>query len=69
MVAVNTNLLSSVPMNANFFFLTCRHSYGESFSKKKWLREMVGQRELLSAFAGVSLHDIKGLRAPFLAVS
>ena len=32
------------------------------------MREMVGQRELLSAFAGVSVSDIRGLRAPFLAI-
>ena len=29
---------------------------------------MVGQRELLSAFAGIPLEDIRGMRAPFLAV-
>ena len=46
-----------------------RHSYGEQFSKKKWLKEMVGQRELLSAFAGIPLEDVRGMRAPFLAVS
>eukprot|EP00093_Oithona_nana_P007656 07656.XXX_165687_149673_1 [CDS] Oithona nana genome sequencing. len=44
------------------------HSYGEQFSKKKWLKEMVGQRELLSAFAGIPLEDIRGMRAPFLAI-
>ena len=49
-----------------FFF--CRHSYGEQFSKSKWMKEMVGQRELLSAFAGIPLEDIRGMRAPFLAV-
>ena len=46
----------------------CRHSYGEQFSKSKWMKEMVGQRELLSAFAGIPLEDIRGMRAPFLAV-
>ena len=45
-----------------------RHSYGEQFSKSKWMKEMVGQRELLSAFAGIPLEDIRGMRAPFLAV-
>jgi len=29
---------------------------------------MVGQRELLSAFAGIPLEDIRGMRAPFLAI-
>ena len=55
-------------INPNFFDFNCRHSYGEQFSKKKWLKEMVGQRELLSAFAGIPLEDIRGMRAPFLAV-
>ena len=44
------------------------YSYGESFSKTEWMREMVGQRELLSAFSGVDLSDVRGLRAPFLAI-
>jgi len=44
------------------------HSYGEQFSKSKWMKEMVGQRELLSAFAGIPLEDIRGMRAPFLAI-
>jgi len=44
------------------------HSYGEQFSKSKWMLEMVGQRELLSAFAGIPLEDIRGMRAPFLAI-
>ena len=55
-------------LTKNFFNFNCRHSYGEQFSKKKWLKEMVGQRELLSAFAGIPLEDIRGMRAPFLAV-
>jgi hypothetical protein len=29
---------------------------------------MVGQRELISAFAGVPISDVRGMRAPFLAV-
>ena len=45
-----------------------RHSYGEQFSKTKWKEEIVGQRELLSAFAGIPLEEIRGMRAPFLAV-
>jgi len=44
------------------------HSFGEQFSKKKWLKEMVGQREILSAYGGVKLEDIRGMRAPFLAI-
>lgn len=44
------------------------HSYGEQFSKTKWMREIVGQRELLSAFSGIPLEDIRGMRAPFLAI-
>ena len=53
-------------VHTTLFF--CRHSYGEQFSKSKWMKEMVGQRELLSAFAGIPLEDIRGMRAPFLAV-
>lgn len=30
---------------------------------------MVGQRELIAAFAGVDVEDVRGMRAPFLAVS
>lgn len=44
------------------------HSFGEQFSKKKWLKEMAGQREILSGFAGIKLEDIRGIRAPFLAI-
>jgi hypothetical protein len=29
---------------------------------------MVGQRELISAFAGVPIQEVRGMRAPFLAV-
>ena len=29
---------------------------------------MVGQREILSAYGGVKLEDIRGMRAPFLAI-
>jgi hypothetical protein len=31
------------------------HSFGEQFSKKKWLKEMAGQREIL---AGIPLEAI-----------
>jgi len=44
------------------------HSFGEQFSKKKWLKEMGGQREILAAYGGVHLEDIRGMRAPFLAI-
>ena len=64
------------------------------FSKKKWMKEMAGQREILSGvalihilqdilnwglwkkddkicvagFAGIKLEDVRGIRAPFLAI-
>jgi len=44
------------------------HSFGEQFSKKKWMKEMAGQREILSGFAGIKLEDVRGIRAPFLAI-
>ncbi|VVC35996.1 Hypothetical protein CINCED_3A022481 [Cinara cedri] len=44
------------------------HSFGEQFSQKKWTKEIVGQREILSAYGGVKQEDIRGMRAPFLAV-
>jgi len=44
------------------------HSFGEQFSVKKWTREMAGQREILAAYGGVSIDDIRGMRAPFLAI-
>ncbi|XP_050549101.1 uncharacterized protein LOC126910517 isoform X4 [Daktulosphaira vitifoliae] len=44
------------------------HSFGEQFSQKKWTKEIVGQREILSAYGGVHQEDIRGMRAPFLAV-
>jgi len=46
-----------------------RHSFGEQFSQKKWTREIAGQREILAAYGGVRQEDIRGMRAPFLAVS
>lgn len=45
-----------------------RHSFGEQFSQKKWNREVAGQREILAAYGGVHLDDVKGMRAPFLSV-
>lgn len=47
----------------------CRHSFGEQFSQKKWTKEIAGQREILAAYGGVKQEDIRGMRAPFLAVS
>ena len=45
-----------------------RHSFGEQFSAKKWAREAAGQRDIMAAYGGVRLEDIRGLRAPFLSV-
>ncbi|XP_012267028.2 uncharacterized protein LOC105692413 isoform X2 [Athalia rosae] len=47
---------------------TVSHSFGEQFSHRKWAREVAGQREILAAYGGVKLDDIKGMRAPFLSV-
>ncbi|XP_066155379.1 uncharacterized protein Cda5 isoform X4 [Euwallacea fornicatus] len=47
---------------------TVSHSFGEQFSQKKWTREVAGQREILAAYGGVKLDDVKGMRAPFLSV-
>ncbi|XP_046383943.1 uncharacterized protein LOC124154322 isoform X3 [Ischnura elegans] len=44
------------------------HSFGEQFSQRKWSREINGQREILAAYGGVKLEDVRGMRAPFLAV-
>ncbi|KAK7866559.1 hypothetical protein R5R35_010407 [Gryllus longicercus] len=44
------------------------HSFGEQFSQKKWTREIGGQREILAAYGGVKLEDVRGMRAPFLAI-
>ncbi|PSN29749.1 hypothetical protein C0J52_22232 [Blattella germanica] len=44
------------------------HSFGEQFSQKKWTKEIAGQREILAAYGGVRLEDIRGMRAPFLAI-
>lgn len=45
-----------------------RHSFGEQFSQKKWTREVAGQREILAAYGGVKLGDVRGMRAPFLSI-
>ncbi|XP_072402961.1 uncharacterized protein Cda5 isoform X3 [Diabrotica undecimpunctata] len=47
---------------------TVSHSFGEQFSQKKWTREVAGQREILAAYGGVHLEDVRGMRAPFLSV-
>uniref|UniRef100_A0A1A9W0I4 NodB homology domain-containing protein n=1 Tax=Glossina brevipalpis TaxID=37001 RepID=A0A1A9W0I4_9MUSC len=47
---------------------TISHSFGEQFSQKKWTREVAGQREILAAYGGVKLGDVRGMRAPFLSV-
>ncbi|XP_022114954.2 mucin-4 isoform X2 [Pieris rapae] len=47
---------------------TISHSFGEQFSQKKWNREVGGQREILAAYGGVKLEDVRGMRAPFLSV-
>ncbi|KRT80463.1 Carbohydrate-binding protein [Oryctes borbonicus] len=47
---------------------TVSHSFGEQFSQKKWTKEVAGQREILSAYGGVKLEDVRGMRAPFLSV-
>ncbi|KAM0734966.1 Chitin deacetylase 8 [Formica fusca] len=47
---------------------TVSHSFGEQFSARKWAREVAGQREILAAYGGVKLEDVRGMRAPFLSV-
>ncbi|XP_059617787.1 mucin-2 [Phlebotomus argentipes] len=47
---------------------TVSHSFGEQFSQKKWTKEVAGQREILSAYGGVKLEDVRGMRAPFLSI-
>lgn len=47
---------------------TVTHSFGTNFNEEKWANEVVGEAELLVRFGGVNPGDIKGMRAPFLAV-
>jgi hypothetical protein len=47
---------------------TISHSHGSNFNEEKWANEVVGEAEMLVRFAGVNPKDIKGMRAPFLAV-
>lgn len=44
------------------------HSFGEQFSTSKWEAEIAGQREILAAYGGVRMEDIRGMRAPFLSI-
>ena len=47
---------------------TITHSHGTNFNEEKWANEVIGEAELLVRYGGVSPKDIKGMRAPFLAV-
>lgn len=47
---------------------TISHSHGTNFNEEKWANEVVGEAEMLVRYAGVNPKDIKGMRAPFLAV-
>ncbi|OTF69346.1 hypothetical protein BLA29_007758, partial [Euroglyphus maynei] len=42
------------------------HSFGESYTRQQWHKEIVGQREILHLYGGVNKADIRGMRAPFL---
>ncbi|XP_075676890.1 uncharacterized protein LOC113790217 isoform X3 [Dermatophagoides pteronyssinus] len=42
------------------------HSFGEKFSKERWLDEILGQKEILHLYGGVDPNEIRGMRAPFL---
>ena len=44
------------------------HSHGTKFNEEKWANEVIGEAEMLVRYAGVNPKDIKGMRAPFLAV-
>jgi len=47
---------------------TVTHSHGTKFSEEKWANEVIGEAEMLVRYAGVNPKDIKGMRAPFLAI-
>ena len=47
---------------------TVTHSFGTNFNEEKWANEVVGEAELLVKYGGVKPSDIKGMRAPFLAI-
>ncbi|KAF0313899.1 hypothetical protein FJT64_015574 [Amphibalanus amphitrite] len=44
------------------------HSFGEQFSTSKWEAEINGQREIISAYGGVPVEEVRGMRAPFLSI-
>jgi hypothetical protein len=44
------------------------YKFFKFLSQTKWLKEMLGQKEILSAYGGVKYDDIRGMRAPFLAI-
>jgi len=47
---------------------TVTHSHGTNFNEEKWANEVIGEAEMLVRYAGVNPKDIKGMRAPFLAI-
>jgi len=47
---------------------TITHSHGTEFNEERWANEVIGQAELLVRYGGVNPKDIRGMRAPFLAV-
>lgn len=59
-------ILNLIPFFKNLFFSLNSHSFGDKFSKEKWLNEVNGQREILSLYGGVKYEDVRGMRAPFL---
>lgn len=65
--SANLYALFYCDFNLNYY-LWHSHSFGEQFSQKKWTREIAGQREILAAYGGVKLSDVRGMRAPFLSV-
>lgn len=66
---ISTKTQNCIPnKNISRFHTPNSHSFGEQFSQKKWTREVAGQREILAAYGGVKLEDVRGMRAPFLSV-
>jgi hypothetical protein len=47
---------------------TISHKHGTGFSDEQWANEVIGEAEMLVRYAGVDPRDIKGMRAPFLAI-
>lgn len=58
----------TIGIKTNTYDCYSSHSFGEQFSQKKWTKEVAGQREILAAYGGVHLEDVRGMRAPFLSV-